>query len=62
MKWILVLVGVFNGEIITEDKGLYSSMTDCFYARDELIIEYFDIYTGHPPVNYQVVCIPSDKY
>lgn len=62
MKWILVLVGVFNGEIITENKGLFPSMTDCFQAREEAVIEYFGNYTGQPPVNYQVVCIPSDKY
>lgn len=62
MTWVLVLVGIFNGEVISENKGIHNSMAECFYSRDELIIEYFDVYTGYPPVNYQVVCIPTDKY
>ena len=62
MKWILVVVGIFNGEIIADNQGLYNSMTECFYAREELIWNVFANLNGQPPVNYQVVCIPTDKY
>jgi len=62
MKWILVLISIYNGEIIAEQTGIYNAMTDCFYAREEIIWNTFSNPEGQPPVNYQVVCIPSDKY
>jgi len=62
MKWILVVVGIFNGEIIADNQGLYNKMTECFFAREELIWDIFTNPDGQPPVNYQVVCIPTDKY
>ena len=62
MKWILVVVGIFNGEIVSEQAGVYDDMTDCFFAREEIIWDYFANPNGQPPVNYQVVCIPTDKY
>ena len=61
MKWILVIVGIFNGEIITEDQGVYNTMTGCFFAREEVIWNAFGNADGQPPINYQVVCIPTDK-
>ena len=62
MKWILVVVGIFNGEIIADNEGVYNRMDECFYAREEFIWKAFANPEGQPPVNYQVVCIPSDKY
>jgi len=62
MKWILVVVGILNGEIIADNQGIYKNMTECFFAREEIIWDAFANPDGQPPVNYQVVCIPTDKY
>lgn len=62
MKWILVVVGIFNGQIIADNEGIYNNMNDCFLAREMYIWETFSNPDGQPPVNFQVVCIPSDKY
>ena len=62
MKWILVVVGIFNGGPEVSMEGVHDSMTDCFAAREEIIWEYFGNVNGQPPTNFQVVCIPTDKY
>jgi hypothetical protein len=62
MKWILVVVGIFNGGAEVNNEGVYDTMEQCFYAREEIIWEYFGNVYGQPPINFQVVCIPTDKY
>ena len=62
MKWILVLVGIVNGGPEATFEGAYNTMNDCFVARQETIFEYFGSTNGYPPTNFQVLCIPTDKY
>jgi len=62
MKWILVVVGIFNGGPEVSNEGVHDTMADCFAAREEIIWEYFGNVEGQPPTNFQVVCIPTDKY
>ena len=62
MSWILIVVGIFNGEVLAQNEGVHASMQDCFAAREEYIWTTFGTTSGYPPVNFQVVCIPSDKY
>lgn len=62
MKWILVIVGIFNGGPEVSNEGVYDTMQQCFYAREEVIWETFGNPEGNPPVNFQVVCIRTDKY
>lgn len=62
MKWILVVVGIFNGGPEVSNEGVYESMTHCFYAREQIIWDLFANPDGQPPTNFQVVCIPTDKY
>lgn len=62
MKWILVIIGIMNGEVIAQNEGIYSDMIECFYAREEFIWTTFGNPDGYAPVNYQVLCVPTDKY
>jgi len=62
MKWMLVVIGIMNGNPEVEKEGLYNEMSQCFEAREIYIWETFASSDGYPPVNFQVVCIPSDKY
>jgi len=62
MYWMLVIVGIFNGGPEVSSEGVYETMDQCFYAREEIIWEYFGDVDGRPPTNFQVVCIPTDRY
>ena len=62
MKWVLVVIGIFNGDVVAQNEGVYEDMIECFYAREQYIWTVFEDPTGQPPINFQVVCIPSDKY
>jgi hypothetical protein len=62
MKWMLVVIGIFNGGPEVSNEGLYDSMTDCFLSREQIIWDLFNNADGYPPPNFQVVCIPTDKY
>jgi len=61
MKWILVVISLLNGPEV-EVAGLYEDMLQCFNSRQQLIWDRFQDSNGQPPINFQVVCIPSDKY
>ena len=61
MIWVLVVIGVLNGTPVASNEGSYQSMTNCFYAREQIIWDLFANLDGQPPTNYQVVCIPTDK-
>ena len=63
MKWMLVVIAILDGhgpEVMME--GIYDSMNQCFDARDVQIWNLFEDPEGRPPINYQLVCIPTDKY
>lgn len=62
MKWILVVVGIMNGQTLAQNEGVHASMQDCFAAREQYIWTAFGTTSGYPPTNWQVVCVPTDKY
>lgn len=62
MKWVLVLVGLMNGQTIAQNEGVYNQMDECFAAREQYVWETFGNTNGQTPINFQVVCIRSDKY
>jgi len=51
-----------NGTPEVTNEGVYEKMTQCFFAREQIIWELFQKPDGYPPPNWQVVCIPTDKY
>jgi len=57
MKWILVYVALtYHGHPVVEEIGRYDSMTDCFFAREELALKLGGV-DGKFPVNTQALCI-----
>jgi hypothetical protein len=58
MIYILVLIAVLsNGTVIAFEKdALYTSLNDCFEAREITIQKW-----GRPIINYQVICVATDK-
>ena len=60
--WVLVAIAITGTSTVTsQDLGRYTDMTDCFYARQNVLVE-LKAYTGVPPINTQYVCVPTDKY
>ena len=64
MKWILVYISLsYHGHPIATEEGRYTSMTECFYAREELAVKVGgDPATGHFPNGQQAVCVPYDYF
>jgi len=63
MTWVLIMVAILNGDDVGASiEGIYGNLNECFDARDTIIIEQWQNYDGYPAVNYQLVCIRSDKY
>ena len=62
MKWMLVVIGIMNGTPEVTNEGVYENMSHCFFAREQIIWEMFQKPAVYPPPNWQVVCIPTDKY
>jgi hypothetical protein len=60
MTWQLVVIAVLGATPQAVLEGEYASMTDCFSARENIIHTLWN--QDRAPVNYQVVCIQSDKY
>ena len=50
--FILVFISLVNMNIYSQPLGIYSSMDDCFVAR-EILVES----VGRPIKNYQAVCV-----
>ena len=57
MKFILVLILVFNNEPSVKTIGTFKHMNECFEER-ELMVEKL----GRPIENYQAVCIITKDY
>ena len=57
MKWFLfvILLNVDNTSKVLQDEVSYSTMVECFEAR-ELEVKV----RGRPIKNYQVVCVEKD--
>jgi len=63
MTWVLVMVAILNGDDVGASiEGIYGNLNDCFDDRDTIIVEQWQHYDGYPAVNYQLVCVRSDKY
>jgi len=63
MKWLLVIVFVFNGQVVTGtwddengDPMYFDSMIDCFHAWETLNDEMLRQSTSEKS-NYEIVCI-----
>ena len=58
MMYALILITVlsFTDDAIAENKGVFSDMTECFDARDDILVEK-EQYSGHFENNTQAVCI-----
>lgn len=53
---ILITVLTFTDDVIAENKGVFSDMTECFDARDNILVEK-EKYSGFFENNTQAVCI-----
>ena len=56
MQWILIGLLVQASQIYVKPIALHESMADCMTHR-EVVVEQI----GRPIVNYQVVCIQTDR-
>lgn len=58
--WVLIALTVLSAtEIDAYEVGRFSSMTECFIVRDEILVTV-GAYNGVPPVNTQYVCVPTE--
>ena len=56
MKWLLVFMTYWDGQIMTLGNGVFDDILDCFTARVELSEEVGG-QNGHFPVNMQAICV-----
>ena len=56
MKWLLVFITYWDGQIMTLGNGVFDNILDCFTARVELSGEVGG-QNGHFPVNMQAICM-----
>lgn len=54
--WSLVLILVTVTDVTATSSGYYESMTSCFEAREEVLLQYRG-YDGNFPAGIQAVCI-----
>lgn len=54
--WVLVALIFTQGEFKFIGLGVYTSMNECFVARD-----YFIATGPKPKINYEAVCIQTDQ-
>jgi len=59
MKWILIFITYWDGQIMTVGNGVFDTMTDCFFAREQLSAEVGGA-NGYFPINMQAVCVVTD--
>lgn len=60
MTWLLVYIVLSNDGIDVGQLGSYSTMTECFEAREALVLEVGDLNTGLFKVNQQAICIRTN--
>ena len=60
MKWVLVFITYWDGQIMTVGNGVFDTMTECFFAREELSVEVGGN-DGYFPINMQAVCVVTDS-
>ena len=66
MKWMLVYIIVGGTDPVAVNAlgpngEVFDSMTECFFAREQLSITVGGS-DGYFPINSQAVCISTDKY
>lgn len=60
MVWALVVI-VFNSyQPVTENVGVFSTIDDCFWAREWLLENDLETDADGYPVNSQAVCVHVD--
>jgi len=52
MIYILVLIGVLNSTAEVQTLGTFTTMDQCFDAREKVVESI-----GRPIINYQAVCV-----
>ena len=52
MSYILLLITLASGSAHVKHVGTYSTMANCFDAREQIVEQL-----GRPIVNYQAVCV-----
>ena len=58
MSWLLVYIVLSYNGIDVGQVGAYSTMAECFHARDELKLQVSD--TDHFKINQQAICIRTN--
>ena len=59
MKWVLIFITYWDGQIMTVGNGVFDDMIECFYAREQLSTEVGGG-DGYFPINMQAVCVLTD--
>lgn len=59
INWVLILVVYWNGNVMTAGNGVFDTMTECFFAREQLSFEVGGS-EGYFPSNMQAICIAND--
>jgi len=57
MKWLLVFITYWDGQIMTIGDGVFPKLIDCLEARHELSEEVGGRNGGRFPVNMQAICM-----
>lgn len=56
MKWLLVFITYWNGQIMTVGNGVFDTHTDCFLEREKLSHEVGG-QNGYFPADMQAICM-----
>lgn len=61
MKWVLIFLLIpTDGMVDTTEIGVYNTMRECFFAREESLIR-MDVIDGIPPINTQLICVRTEN-
>ena len=56
MMWMMFVILLETDRYMVSPNGLFTSEAECIAAR-----EYFMTTAPQPPINYEAVCIATDK-
>ena len=60
MKWLLVFMTYWNGQVMTVGNGVFDSHMECFLEREKLSHEVGGK-DGYFPINMQAICIRIEQ-
>jgi len=61
MKWVLLFIEITSPIDFDVDQiGRYNSMTQCFEAREEVLVKLKAYDFDRPPINTQLVCVRTE--